>query len=115
MRHRRATPDAPGSMPEPIDYDAAGERLPVGDGYVERVPPAVWHYEVSGKHVLRQWFSHRQKDRSRPIIGDRPPPSKLGEVQPDPRPAEIIAAVPKEGAEIVALDFVGERVDNGAE
>ena len=58
-------------------------RLPV-----ERVPPAVWHYEVSGKHVLRQWFSYRQKDRSRPIMGDRRPPSKLGEIQPDHWPAE---------------------------
>jgi hypothetical protein len=55
----------------------------VGEGCVERVPPAVWHYEVSGKHVLRQWFSHRQKDRSRFIMGARRPPSKLGEVQPD--------------------------------
>jgi len=53
-------------------------RLPV-----ERVPPAVWHYEVSGKHVPRQWFSYRQKDRSRPIMGDRRPPSKLDQVQPD--------------------------------
>ncbi len=43
----------------------------------------MWNYEVSGKHVLRQWFSYRQKDRFRPIMGDRRPPSKPGEVQPD--------------------------------
>ncbi len=43
---------------------------------------------MSGKHVLRQWFSDRQKDRSRPIMGDRRPPSKLGEVQPDHWPAD---------------------------
>ncbi len=55
---------------------------------VERVPPVVWQYEVSGKQVLRQWFSYRQKDRSRPIMGDRRLPSKLGEVQPDHWPAE---------------------------
>ena len=43
----------------------------------------MWDYEVSGKHVLRHWFSYRQKDRTRPIMGDRRPPSKLGEIQPD--------------------------------
>jgi len=42
----------------------------------------VWNYEVSGKQVLRQWFSYRKRDRSRPIIGDRRPPSLLGDVQP---------------------------------
>ena len=43
----------------------------------------MWAYEVSGKQVLRQWFSYRKANRERPIIGDRRPPSKLGEIQPD--------------------------------
>jgi hypothetical protein len=43
----------------------------------------VWQYEVSGKRVLTQWFSYRKKNRERPIIGDRRPPSKLGDIQPD--------------------------------
>jgi hypothetical protein len=43
----------------------------------------VWRYEVSGKQVLTQWFSYRKKNRERPIIGDRRPPSKLGEIQTD--------------------------------
>lgn len=43
----------------------------------------MWRYEVSGKRVLTQWFSYRKKNRERPIIGDRRPPSKLGEIQPD--------------------------------
>jgi len=55
----------------------------VGTGFIDGVPPAVWAYEVSGKRVLTQWFSYRKKHRERPIIGDRRPPSKLGEVQPD--------------------------------
>jgi hypothetical protein len=50
---------------------------------VEGVAPEVWDYEVSGKHVLRQWFSYRKANRERPIIGDRRPPSKLGDIQPD--------------------------------
>ncbi len=50
--------------------------------------PAVWAYEVSGKQVLRQWFSYRKLDRSRPIIGDRRPPSPLDKVQPESWPAE---------------------------
>ena len=32
---------------------------------------------------LTQWFSFRKKNRERPIIGDRRPPSKLGDIQPD--------------------------------
>ena len=33
--------------------------------------------------MLTQWFSYRKKNRERPIIGDRRPPSKLGDIQPD--------------------------------
>ena len=57
--------------------------LVIGKGFIEKVSPAVWRYEVSGKRVLTQWFSYRKKSRERPIIGDRRPPSKLGEIQPD--------------------------------
>jgi len=71
------------SMPDEIDYDAGNHRLLVGAGYVENVTAQMWAYEVSGKHVLRQWFSYRKAHRERPIIGDRRPPSKLGEIQPD--------------------------------
>ena len=70
-------------MPDSIEYDEAKCRLLIGSGYVEGVPPAVWRYEVSGKQVLRQWFSYRKADRERPIIGDRRPPSKLGDIQPN--------------------------------
>jgi hypothetical protein len=72
----------PAEMPDSIDYDKARHRLLIGGGYVEGVPPEVWNYEVSGKHVLRQWFSYRKANRERPIIGDRRPPSKLGDIQP---------------------------------
>ncbi len=78
-----AIPQAPESMPDTINYDATKERLIVGGGHVENVAPAVWRYEVSGKQVLVQWFSYRKKDRERPIIGDRHPPSPLGNIQPD--------------------------------
>ena len=44
---------------------------------------AVWRYEVSGKQVMTQWFSHRRRDRERPIIGNRRPPAGLGDIQPD--------------------------------
>ena len=71
------------SMPDEIGYDESQRRLLVGKGFVENVPPAVWQYEVSGKRVLTQWFSYRKKNRERPIIGDRRPPSKLGDIQPD--------------------------------
>ena len=70
-------------MPDEIEYDGAKERLLIGKGFIDNVPPAVWQYEVSGKRVLTQWFSYRKKNRERPIIGDRRPPSKLGDIQPD--------------------------------
>ena len=71
------------SMPDTIAYDEATRRLLIGRGHIENVPPEVWRYEVSGKQVLRQWFSYRKAHRDRPIIGDRRKPSKLGDIQPD--------------------------------
>jgi hypothetical protein len=73
----------PDEMPDSISYDAGKHRLLVGHGFIEKVPLAVWQYEVSGKQVLLQWFSYRKKHRERPIIGDRRPPSPLGDIQPD--------------------------------
>jgi hypothetical protein len=64
-----------------MDYDPAMRRLKVGKGYVENVTPEMWSYEVSGKKILWQWFSSRRRDRSRPIIGDRRPPSPLDAIQ----------------------------------
>jgi hypothetical protein len=78
-----AIPDDANDMPDEIAYDESKGRLLVGKGFIDNVPPAVWNYEVSGKQVLTQWFSYRKKNRERPIIGDRRPPSKLGEIQPD--------------------------------
>ncbi len=78
-----AIPDNPVFMPNEIEYDESKRRLMVGKGFIDNVPPAVWLYEVSGKRVLTQWFSYRKKNRERPIIGDRRPPSKLGDIQPD--------------------------------
>jgi hypothetical protein len=78
-----AISDSPTEMPDLIDFDVEKQSLLVGHGFVENVPPAVWHYQVSGKQVLLQWFSYRKQDRERPIIGDRRPPSVLGDIQPD--------------------------------
>ncbi|HYD37478.1 MAG TPA: type ISP restriction/modification enzyme, partial [Allosphingosinicella sp.] len=78
-----AIPSDAARMPDEIDYDAAARRLKVGAGFVDNVPPGAWAYEVSGKQVLRQWFSYRKRNRERPIIGDRRKPSPLGDIQPD--------------------------------
>jgi hypothetical protein len=78
-------------MPDSIEYGEAKRRLLLGSGYVEGVAPEVWNYEVSGKQVLRQWFSYRKANRERLIIGDRRPPSKLGDIQPDHWLAEYTA------------------------
>ena len=78
-----AISNKPEDFPDTLDYDAAQQRLKIGTGYIDRVPPAVWEYEVSGKQVLRQWFSYRKKNRERPQIGDKRKPSPLGDIQPD--------------------------------
>jgi hypothetical protein len=100
-----AIPKDPAAMPDTIDYDAANHRLLVGRGYVEGVDPRVWSYEVSGKQVLRQWFSYRKANRERPIIGDRRPPSKLGELQPDHWLAEYTTEL------LNVLNVLGRLVD----
>ncbi len=82
-RREKARSPADGMIPgapEPLpDQDGlrppALRRLTIGKGFIDNVPKAVWDYEVSGKNVLRQWFSYRKLDRTRPIIGDRRPPS----------------------------------------
>jgi len=66
-----------------MEYDPAARRLTIGKGFVENVTPQMWTYEVSGKQVLWHWFSYRRRDRSRPLIGDRRPPSPLDSIQPD--------------------------------
>ncbi|MDJ0448974.1 type ISP restriction/modification enzyme [Methylocystis sp. JR02] len=76
-------PGAPEPLPDTMDYDPIARRLLIGKGFIDNVPQAVWDYEVSGKNVLRQWFSYRRLDCSRPIIGDRRPPSPLDKIQPD--------------------------------
>ena len=78
-----AIPSDPERMPDRIDYDAGKRRLLVGEGYIDNVPPEVWRYEVSGKQVLVQWFSYRKRDRKRPVIGEKRPPSPLEKIQPD--------------------------------
>ena len=70
-------------MPHELDYDAAARRLTIGAGYIANVSPEVWAYEVSGKRVLSQWWSYRRKDRSKPPMGDKRPPSELSKIQPD--------------------------------
>ncbi|MEB3118092.1 MAG: type ISP restriction/modification enzyme, partial [Limnothrix sp.] len=76
-------PADPDRMPDTISHNATLNRLHVGDGYIDNVSAAVWNYEVSGKPVILHWFSYRKRDRSRPLLGDRRPPSPLGDIQPD--------------------------------
>jgi hypothetical protein len=76
-------PSAPGPLPDTMDYDPATRRLKVGKGYIENVTPEMWAYEVSGKQVLWHWFSYRRRDRTKPVIGDKRPPSPLDSIQPD--------------------------------
>jgi hypothetical protein len=83
-----AIPGAPEPLPDDMHYDAAKRRLHVGNGFIDNVPPEVWTYEVSGMIVLRQWFSYRRRNRKKPLIGDKRPPSPLGDIQPEHWPHE---------------------------
>ena len=84
-----AIPSDPAGMPDVMTYDATAQRLHVGSGCVEPVPAAVWHYKVSSKQVvLNKWFSSRRKTRDKPPMGDKRPPSPLGDIQPEAWPAE---------------------------
>lgn len=122
-----AIPGAPHPLPDTMTHDAAARRLHVGDGFVDNVPAAVWAYEVSGKTVLRQWFSYRRRDRTKPLIGDKRPPSPLDRIQPDHWPAEyttdlinllhvlgrLVALEPRQ-ADLLARVCAGPLVDRAA-
>jgi len=77
-----AIPSAPEPLPDTMEYDPAARRLKIGKGYVENVTPEMWTYQVSGKQVLWHWFSYRRSDRTKPLIGDKRPPSPLDSIQP---------------------------------
>lgn len=81
-------PGAPEPLPETMSYDPVKQRLTIGKGHVDNVTPQMWAYEVSGKDVLWHWFSYRKRDRSRPVIGDRRPPSPLDKIQPEIWPSD---------------------------
>ena len=78
-----AIPGAPHPLPDEMHHDPATRRLHIGAGFIDNVPAAVADYQVSGRNVLHQWFSYRKLDRTRPVIGDRRPPSALDRIQPD--------------------------------
>ncbi len=75
--------EIPGTEPDVIHYDVGTRRLHVGKGHFANVTPEMWNYEISGKKVIWQWFSYRKRNRTKPIIGDRRPPSPLDKIQPE--------------------------------
>ena len=100
-----AIPAAPEPLPDTIDYDASMKRLLIGKGFIDNVTPEMWAYDVSGKNVLGHWFSYRKRDRSKPLIGDRRPPSPLSQIQPESWPAEYTTDL------IDLLNVLGRLID----
>ena len=76
-------PSTASNFPDSIDWDEDANELSIGTGRIGPVSQAMWRYQVSGKQVLRQWFSYRKRNRERPQIGDRRPASPLGDIQPE--------------------------------
>jgi hypothetical protein len=70
-------------LPDELRYDANQQRLHLGNGFIDHVTEVVWKYQVDGKQVITQWFSYRKRDRSKPPMGDKRPPSPLQAIQPD--------------------------------
>ena len=119
-----ALPGSSEPLPETIDYEASTKRLLIGSGHVENVTEEVWNYEFSGKNVLRQWFSYRRRDRSRPVIGEKRAPSPLDGIQTDSWMAEYttdlmdllhvlgrLVRVEKQQAELMERVCTGPLVD----
>lgn len=77
-----AIPSTSEGFPDTLEYEPENRRLKVGEGHIDNGTPGMWAYEVSGKNVLRQWFSYRKKNRERPQIGDRRQPSPLADMKP---------------------------------
>ncbi len=77
-----AIPPGPEPLPDTMTHDAAKNRLHIGKGFVDNVTADMWTYEISGKQTIWQWFSYRRLDRTKPVIGDRRPPSPLEKIQP---------------------------------
>ena len=50
--------------------------------------------EAAGKRVTTPWSSYRCRDRARPVIGDKPPPSPRKHIQPARWLAEYTAERP---------------------
>lgn len=119
-----AIPGAPEPLPDTMEHDVAKRRLIVGKGFVENVSAEMWNYEVSGKQVVWHWFSYRRRDRSRPQIGDKRPPSPLDKVQPEHWLAEytsdlidllnvigrLVALEPRQ-AELLERILAGEKIE----
>lgn len=67
----KSIPNNPEQMPESIAFDAKAGELIIGAGRISNVTPEMWSYTISGNQVVKQWFSSRQKNRERVVIGDR--------------------------------------------
>lgn len=64
-------PAIPEGMPENVSFDPTEQELSIGVGRISNVTPEMWSYQISGTPVIKQWFSSRQKNRERVVIGDR--------------------------------------------
>jgi hypothetical protein len=62
-RCTRAISDRPEEYPEHFAYAPIDQRLTVGTGSIEPVPPEIWEFEVSGLKVVQSWLGYRMKER----------------------------------------------------
>ncbi|MEV6751372.1 type ISP restriction/modification enzyme [Streptomyces sp. NPDC051214] len=55
-------PDTEAGMPQALRYEPGKQRLWIGSGCIEPVPPSTREYQVSGMNVLDKWFGYRRKE-----------------------------------------------------
>ena len=61
-RNTKEVPPTP--LPEGHSYDVETRTLSVGEGKFAPISPEVYHYSVSGLHVVKSWLDRRKRDRS---------------------------------------------------
>lgn len=62
VRCTKGVPQKESKYPNEYRYEAAEERLYVGEGVFEPVKPEIWNYEVSGLEVVDSWLSYRMAE-----------------------------------------------------
>lgn len=60
----KAVPEEENRYPNDFRYNQETKTLHVGDGEFGPLEPEIFHFEISGLHVVKSWLGYRMKERS---------------------------------------------------